>query len=292
MNLKLFSSIPTTATARHRLQGIGFMLISTLLWTALELIGGVVPHNYQGLLVVWVRYASHLAFMLIVFGPRYRFDLVRTQALKLQLFRPVFMIGMPLFFLVGLRFMPVTNIWSAFWIAPFMTMILASILLQRTGQYVAMADNVDWPLWSNCNLSAKSGISQLDPYLSTGHGVLFQWLSGTDARAAYGTDANKSFLHCLDRLFTLEPGILLLLATAQFKCFLRNDGHWHPGILVVVLSRQGICACACFCGDTFSLWTTDFHGDPWLFSIWKHSLQHGNSRWCIPDHGPRLLDLV
>ena len=107
------------------------MLLSTLLWTALELIGGVVPHNYQGLLVVWVRYASHLAFMLIVFGPRYRFDLVRTQALKLQLFRPVFMIGMPLFFLVGLRFMPVTNIWSAFWIAPFMTMILASILFKE-----------------------------------------------------------------------------------------------------------------------------------------------------------------
>jgi drug/metabolite transporter (DMT)-like permease len=128
---KLFASIPTTATANHRLQGIGFMLLSTFLWAALELVGGVIPDNYKALLVVWVRYGSHLAFMLIVFAPRYRIDLVRTRAPKLQLFRPVFMIGMPLFFLVGVRFMPVSNVWSAFWIAPFMTMTFAAFLFKE-----------------------------------------------------------------------------------------------------------------------------------------------------------------
>ena len=107
------------------------MLLSAFLWAALELTGEVIPANYKALLVVWVRYGTHLAFMLVVFGPRHRIELVRTRALKLQLFRPVFMIGMPLFFLAGLKFMPVSNVWSAFWMAPFMTMILAVILFNE-----------------------------------------------------------------------------------------------------------------------------------------------------------------
>lgn len=131
MKLEPFASIPAAATAKHRLQGIGFMLLSAFLWAALELTGEVIPANYKALLVVWVRYGTHLLFMLVVFGPRHRTGLVRTRALKLQLFRPVFMIGMPLFFIVSVKFMPVANIWSAFWAAPFMTMIFAAILFSE-----------------------------------------------------------------------------------------------------------------------------------------------------------------
>jgi drug/metabolite transporter (DMT)-like permease len=131
MNLKLFSSIPVTATARHRLQGIGFALLAALFWAIMELTPSFVPHGFSALQVVWVRYGAHLIFMLAVFGPRYRMDLLRTHALKLQLFRPVFMIGMPLCFLIGLKFMPLANAWSVFWIAPFMTMVLAAVVLQE-----------------------------------------------------------------------------------------------------------------------------------------------------------------
>lgn len=131
MNLKLFSSIPATATARHRLQGIGFALLAALFWAIMELTPGFVPHGFSALQLVWVRYGTHLIFMLAVFGPRYRMDLVRTHALKLQLFRPVFMIGMPLCFLIGLKFMPLANAWSIFWVAPFLTMALAAILLRE-----------------------------------------------------------------------------------------------------------------------------------------------------------------
>jgi drug/metabolite transporter (DMT)-like permease len=131
MNIKLFPSLPTTATLQHKLQGIGFVLQSALFWAAMELAGRFVPHNFKALQVVWVRYGSHLVFMLTAFGPRYRAELIRTHALKLQLIRPVFMIGMPLFFLVGLKFMPYANVWTAFWIAPFVTLVLASIFLQE-----------------------------------------------------------------------------------------------------------------------------------------------------------------
>ena len=131
MNRKLFSSIPTTTTARHRLQGIGFVLLAALFWAIMELTPNFVPQGFNALQVVWVRYGTHLIFMLAVFGPRYRMNLVRTHALKLQLFRPVFMIGMPLCFLISLKFMPFANVWSMFWIAPFMTIALAAILLKE-----------------------------------------------------------------------------------------------------------------------------------------------------------------
>jgi drug/metabolite transporter (DMT)-like permease len=131
MNIKLFPSVSTTATLQQRLQGIGYILQSALFWAAMELTGRFVPHYFKTLQVVWVRYGSHLVFMLAAFGPRYRAELIRTYALKLQLFRPAFMIGMPLFFLVGLKFMPFANVWTAFWVAPFMTLVLAAILLRE-----------------------------------------------------------------------------------------------------------------------------------------------------------------
>jgi drug/metabolite transporter (DMT)-like permease len=131
MNIKTFLFLPTSALFRYRLQGIGFVLLSGLFWAVMELTAGFVPHGFSALQVVWVRYGTHLIFMLAVFGPRYRTNLIRTKALRLQLFRPVFMIGMPLCFLIGLKFMPFANVWSAFWIAPFMTMALAAILLQE-----------------------------------------------------------------------------------------------------------------------------------------------------------------
>lgn len=87
MNIKLLSSLPTTATLKQRLQGIGFILQSALFWAAMELTGRFVPHNFKALQVVGVRYGSHLIFMLAAFGPRYRAELIRPHALKLQLFR-------------------------------------------------------------------------------------------------------------------------------------------------------------------------------------------------------------
>jgi len=131
MNIKTFSSIPTNATFTQKLQGIGFVILSALFWAGMELTGSFVPQGFKALEVVWVRYGIHLIFMLIVFGPRYRTGLVRTHALKLQLFRPVFMIGMPLCFLIGLKFMPFADVWSLFWIAPFLTLLFAAVLLHE-----------------------------------------------------------------------------------------------------------------------------------------------------------------
>ena len=99
MNL---TSVPTTATAKDRLSGIVFMCLSAFFWAALELSGHFVPYDYGAYQTVWMRYATHLVVLLLVFGPHYRTDLVRTNLFKLQLFRPMLMIAMPRFLLSGL----------------------------------------------------------------------------------------------------------------------------------------------------------------------------------------------
>jgi len=122
---------PNTASVGDTSRAIVYMCLACLFWAALELFGGYIPSNYSALETVWVRYGVHLVFMLLVFGPSYRTKLLRTNSLKLQLFRPVLMIGMPLFFLLGVRFMPAQDVWAVFWVTPLMVMGLGRLFLNE-----------------------------------------------------------------------------------------------------------------------------------------------------------------
>jgi len=118
---------------KGKLSGITYMCIASLFFAAVELLGGLIPPNYSPLQTVWTRYAVHIIFMLAIFGPRYRTDLVRTKLIRLQLFRPTFMIGMPIFFLLGIKAMPPENVWSIFWLSPLMIMAMSLILTDERG---------------------------------------------------------------------------------------------------------------------------------------------------------------
>ena len=131
MRLMRLPYAPTSATTRNIMYGIVYMCLSCFFWAAIELTGFFIPEGYNALQTVWVRYGFHLVFMLIVFGPSQGINLVRTQVLKLQLFRPLLMIGMPVFFLLGISFMPHQNVWAIFWTAPIMVLVLATLILKE-----------------------------------------------------------------------------------------------------------------------------------------------------------------
>ena len=114
---------------KDSLSGIVFISLSAFFWAALELLAHSMPSGYGAFQIVWMRYATHLLFIVVAFGPHYRADLVRTNQFRLQCFRPTLMIAMPLCFLFGIKFMSLENIWSVFWIAPLMSMLMALFLL-------------------------------------------------------------------------------------------------------------------------------------------------------------------
>lgn len=70
--------------------------------------------------VVWTRYAVHLAFMLLVFGPRRGKGLVRTARPARQVVASLLMLGMPLCFIWGLQRMPIRDVSASLWLAPAM----------------------------------------------------------------------------------------------------------------------------------------------------------------------------
>ncbi len=113
-----------------------YICIACLFWAALELLAKTIPDENSPFQIVWFRYAFHLVFMLVVFGPSYRTNLVRTRSLKLQILRPILMIAMRIFFLLGVKAMPLQNVWAIFWLTPLMVMGLASFILKERVPFI------------------------------------------------------------------------------------------------------------------------------------------------------------
>jgi drug/metabolite transporter (DMT)-like permease len=153
---------PTTTTQKNRLYGIAYLCLSCFFWAAVELTGYFVPSGYSALETVWARYSFHILFMLIVFGPSQRTNLIRTHSLKLQLFRPVLMIGMPIFFLLGIHFLSEEAVLTVFWTAPFMVLVLAAILLK---------EQITLPYW----LATIAGFVGVLAILQPSVPLLFSW---------------------------------------------------------------------------------------------------------------------
>lgn len=112
--------------------GIVLICLVSFIWALMEIFTSYASTKYSLYQVVWVRYATHLIFMLLVFAPRHGLRLVTTRRIGLQLVRGLMMLVMPASFILGVNYMPVANILSIFWLAPLMIMLL-SILLMKEG---------------------------------------------------------------------------------------------------------------------------------------------------------------
>jgi drug/metabolite transporter (DMT)-like permease len=126
------------STRKAHLYGIGYMLLASFFFASVETASRFIEGGDNAIQTVWVRYATHIIFMLLVFGPRQRLGLVRTKRLKLQLTRPITMIAMPLVFIGGLALLPAHDVWALFWLSPLMVLGLAAVLLK---------ESIGWPRW-------------------------------------------------------------------------------------------------------------------------------------------------
>jgi drug/metabolite transporter (DMT)-like permease len=107
------------------------MCLAMLFWTIVEGLGGRVSSGYSPYQIVWQRYVTHIAFMLLVFGPRYKVRLVRTNRLGLQIARALLMVGMPVCYVVALNHLSLDDTLSTFWLSPLLTLALAWLFLKE-----------------------------------------------------------------------------------------------------------------------------------------------------------------
>lgn len=119
-----------TLPAKSTRYGLLLMLAVSFIWAVMDVVLDHIGGAYSLYQVVWVRYATHLLFILLVFGPQHGVRLVYTRRLPLQLLRGVMMFIIPVSYIVATRYIEPKNILFIFWLAPLITLIL-SVLFWR-----------------------------------------------------------------------------------------------------------------------------------------------------------------
>jgi drug/metabolite transporter (DMT)-like permease len=97
----------------------------------MESIGPLLGTSHHALQVVWTRYATHLALLIVVFAPLRGAALVHTPRLRLQIARGLLMLLLPLCFLAALSVSRTADVLGVFWIMPLLAMALAVWLLRE-----------------------------------------------------------------------------------------------------------------------------------------------------------------
>jgi drug/metabolite transporter (DMT)-like permease len=100
-----------------------------LLFVIHDAISKYLTRYYPVTELLWARYLVHVAFMLAVFGPRMRLDLVRTRRPVLQVVRALFLVGTAFLFMTGLRYLPLADTTAINFLTPLLVAALSVPLL-------------------------------------------------------------------------------------------------------------------------------------------------------------------
>jgi drug/metabolite transporter (DMT)-like permease len=85
--------------------------------------------RYSLVQVVWTRYGVHLFVLVALVLLRARARRLRAQRPGLQILRSSMMLGMPTAFVLALRVQAPSDVWSVFWLSPFLALALGMLVL-------------------------------------------------------------------------------------------------------------------------------------------------------------------
>jgi drug/metabolite transporter (DMT)-like permease len=118
------------------LRGILLLMLAVSMFPFMDSIAKYLARFYPVPGIVWARYAFHALFMVVIFGPRMRWRLIKSRRPGLQILRGMMLATSSLFFFSALKFMPLAETSSITQIGPILVTIGAAILL---GEHVGMA---------------------------------------------------------------------------------------------------------------------------------------------------------
>ena len=96
-----------------------------------DLMAKYLTRFYPIALIVWARFAFHLLFVVLMLGPRYRSSLVRTERLGAQLLRGLLLVCGSIFFVSGLKYMPLAEATSIAYLAPLLVTLMSVAFLKE-----------------------------------------------------------------------------------------------------------------------------------------------------------------
>ncbi|MEX0693437.1 MAG: DMT family transporter [Rhodospirillales bacterium] len=110
--------------------GIFWMMMTMLLFVSMDTCAKYLVSMYPTLQAVWGRYFFQVVILVIVLAPRLR-TLVKTQSLKFQLIRSLFLLGATLCFFTGLGTIQVAEASAIMFTAPLMLTAAAPFVLKE-----------------------------------------------------------------------------------------------------------------------------------------------------------------
>lgn len=115
---------------RAILIGIAVMVLNSFFWAASDTAAQYLTDSLPALQITFLRYVFHFALLLPLFRKGIR-KAVTTQHLPLQILRGVFAAVSGIFFIVGLNTIPVADATAVTFVAPFIIMAAAALILKE-----------------------------------------------------------------------------------------------------------------------------------------------------------------
>jgi len=115
----------------HTLRGALLIMTAVAMFVVMDSISKYLSRFYPVPAIVWARYTFHLLLVVVALGPRLGLDLVRTRRLGAQLVRGLLLASSTLFFVFGIKQLPLAETSSITFIAPVLVTLMATFILKE-----------------------------------------------------------------------------------------------------------------------------------------------------------------
>ncbi len=122
---------PAGSPHRARKQAIALVLVTTLLFAGYDALSKYLAARYPIAQLLWVRYAVHVLLLVVLFGPRMRFNLLRSRQPFLQIVRAAMLVAVSFLVMSGLRHIPLAETTAIVFLAPLLVTALSAPLLKE-----------------------------------------------------------------------------------------------------------------------------------------------------------------
>ena len=119
------------STVSKPLYGVLLVLCAGLLLASHDGFSKYLTHIYPLIMVIWLRYFVQTIAMIVLFFPKMRWAILRTQRPLLQLLRAMSLLSISLLFISGLRYIPLAEATAVIFLAPLIVTVLSALVLHE-----------------------------------------------------------------------------------------------------------------------------------------------------------------
>ena len=126
-------------------KGIALVLLSTVFLGCSDVTAKYLSTSLPSIEIAWIRFLVFALMMMPAMMPGSPLYAMRTDRLGLQLMRGVALLGSSLFFISGLRFLPIAEASATGFVSPLFVTALSIVFLEREGRHAPLDRDRDRP---------------------------------------------------------------------------------------------------------------------------------------------------